>query len=177
MPESTAFSTLVALVRRADAGLAQIPVSLTALALRFGLAVPFFLSGLTKWDAPFRLADSAVFLFSDEFKLHLFGAEVPFPAPYVTAHLSGSGEIVLPILLALGLFTRFAALGILGMTAIIQLTVPDGWANFHLPWAAMALALIRLGGGTLALDRLWSAPIGAGTSARPVLAALPGARE
>ena len=46
---------------------------------------------------------------------------------------------LLPILLVLGLGTRFAALGILCMTAIIQLTVPDGWANFHLPWAAMAL--------------------------------------
>jgi putative oxidoreductase len=54
----------------------------------------------------------------------------------------------------LGLGTRWAALGILGMTAIIQLTVPDGWANFHLPWAAMALALVAWGGGLLALDRL-----------------------
>ena len=61
---------------------------------------------------------------------------------------------MLPILLVLGLGTRFAALGILAMTAIIQLTVPEGWANFHLPWAAMALALVVYGGGQLALDRL-----------------------
>ena len=40
------------------------------------------------------------------------------------------------------------------MTAIIQLTVPDGWANFHLPWAAMALALMAWGGGPLGLERL-----------------------
>jgi putative oxidoreductase len=44
----------------------------------------------------------------------------------------------------------------LGMTGIIQLTEPDGWANFHLPWAAMALALITWGGGPLSLDALIS---------------------
>ena len=35
----------------------------------------------------------------------------------------------------------------------IQLTVPDGWANFHLPRASMALASIALGPGPLSLDR------------------------
>ena len=38
------------------------------------------------------------------------------------------------------------------MTAIIQLTVPDGWANFHLAWAAMALAIMTFGPGKIALD-------------------------
>ena len=38
------------------------------------------------------------------------------------------------------------------MTAIIQLTVPDGWQNFHLPWAAMALAILTFGPGRAALD-------------------------
>ena len=51
--------------------------------------------------------------------------------------------IVLPVLLVAGLATRFSALGILAMTAVIQLTIPDGWANFHLPWAAMAAARVR----------------------------------
>jgi len=50
--------------------------------------------------------------------------------------------------------TRFAALGLFFMTIIIQLTIPDGWANFHLPWAAMALALVVYGPGKLSLDRL-----------------------
>ncbi len=30
---------------------------------------------------------------------------------------------------------------------------PDGWANFHLPWAAMALAIMVFGPGSLSLDR------------------------
>jgi putative oxidoreductase len=38
------------------------------------------------------------------------------------------------------------------MTAVIQLIVPDGWANFHLPWATMAIALIAIGPGRLSLD-------------------------
>ena len=72
------------------------------------------------------------------------------------ATLAGISEIVLPVLLVLGLGTRFAALGLLLMTAVIQLTVPEGWANFHLPWAAMALALIVFGGGAASLDRVFS---------------------
>src|ERR1700722_12301050 len=51
---------------------------------------------------------------------------------------------------------------LLCMTAIIQLTYPDGWANFHLYWAAMALAILTFGPGAISLDRLigldgWSA--------------------
>src|SRR5262245_23176366 len=104
---------------------------LAQLALRFALAVPFFRSGLTKWDSFGRLSDSTVYLFSEEFRLHLFGAEVRYPFPVFMAHASGCAEILLPVLLVLGLGTRFAALGLLFMTGIIQLTVPDGWANFH----------------------------------------------
>jgi putative oxidoreductase len=127
---------------------------LALLALRVALAVPFYRSGLTKWDSFGRLSDTAEYLFREEFRLHLFGQLVPYPAPGVMAWLSGTAEILLPILLILGLGTRWAALGLLGMTAIIQITVPDGWANFHLPWAAMALALVACGGGPLSLDRL-----------------------
>ncbi len=125
-------------------------------ALRLALAVPFFKSGLTKWDGFLQLSDGAEALFSDEFKLHLFGMEYPYPAPHVMAFASGCMEILLPILLVLGLGTRLAALGLLGMTAIIQLTVPDGWANFHLIWAASALALIAHGPGPISLDALLS---------------------
>jgi len=124
------------------------------LALRCALAVPFWRSGLTKWDGFLKLSDSARLLFTDEFRLHLFGREVPFPMPELFAHLSGTAEVCLPVLLVLGLGTRLAAAGLLLMTGIIQLTEPDGWANFHLPWAAMALALLVFGPGRVALDWL-----------------------
>lgn len=139
---------------RLEALPAGIPQWLPLLALRFAVAVPFFNSGLTKWDGFPELSAGAQFLFAEEFRLHILGSEIPYPFPLAVATLSGVAEIVLPILLVLGAFTRFAALGILAMTAIIQLTVPEGWANFHLPWAAMALTLLTFGGGRLALDAL-----------------------
>jgi len=37
---------------------------------------------------------------------------------------------------------------------VIQLTVPAGWANFHLPWAALAVSILALGPGPISLDRL-----------------------
>lgn len=129
---------------------------LAQLALRFALAIPFFRSGLTRWDGFGQISDSTLYLFREEFRLHLFGTEVPYPAPALFGHAAGIAELVLPVLLVLGLGTRVAALGLLAMTCVIQLTIPDGWANFHLPWAAMALSLIAFGAGPLSLDRLFS---------------------
>lgn len=142
------------LVQRAERAIAAIPEALPLLALRFAIAVPFFKSGLTKWDGFLTLSNGARYLFTQEFSLHIFGSQYPYPAPILMATLAGIGEIMLPILLVVGLGTRFAAVGILLMTALIQLTVPEGWANFHLPWAAMALALAVYGGGPVTLDRL-----------------------
>lgn len=142
------------LMARAEALIASIPHWLPLLALRVALAVPFYKSGLTKWDGFLQLSGGAEFLFTSEFRLHILGQQYPYPFPYAAAYGAGIAEIVLPILLVLGLFTRFAALGILAMTAVIQITVPEGWANFHLPWAAMALALATFGGGRLSLDGL-----------------------
>jgi putative oxidoreductase len=138
------------------ARLRSIGQNIAPLVLRIALAVPFWRSGLTKWDGFLHLSDSARYLFAEEFRLHVFGREVPYPVPALFAHLSGIAEICLPVLLVLGLGTRFAAAGIIGMTGIIQLTEPDGWANFHLPWAAMALALVVFGPGRVALDALLS---------------------
>jgi len=122
--------------------------------LRIALALPFFRSGLTKFDGFLSLSPTAVFLFEDQFKLHIFGDEYDFPAPEAMALLDGVAEILLPILLVVGLATRLSALGLLVMTGVIQLVVPESWANFHLPWAALAVALIALGPGLLSIDHL-----------------------
>ncbi|MDW5318397.1 DoxX family protein [Rhizobium sp. PL01] len=153
-PSHGSGAALAALVTRAEGLLAAVPQSLPLLALRFALAIPFFKSGLTKWDGFLTLSQGARYLFEQEFKLHIFGSEIPYPFPLAMATAAGIGELILPILLILGLATRFAALGLLLMTAIIQLSIPDGWANFHLPWAAMALALVVFGGGRIAVDPL-----------------------
>lgn len=142
--------------------------SLVQLVLRIALAVPFWRSGILKWDGFLRLNETAVTLFSDEFMLHLPGGPYHFPAPTMMAFLSGSGEIMFPILLVLGLGTRFAALGLLFMTVIVELTVPDGWP-IHLTWAAMALGIMAYGPGNVSLDHLICrvrSPDGANGSAR-----------
>jgi putative oxidoreductase len=120
--------------------------SLTQLVLRFALAVPFWRSGVNKWDGFLQLNEVAVLLFSSEFQLHLPGGPYRFPAPAVVAFAAASAEILLPILLVLGLGTRLAALGLLVMTLVVQLTVPDGWP-LHVTWAAMALGIMAWGPG------------------------------
>ncbi|WP_395666218.1 DoxX family protein [Methylocella sp.] len=146
--------TLADLVERALLLVRRIaPADFVQLVARVALAVPFWRSGVLKWDGFLQVNDTAVTLFSDEFMLHLPGGPYPFPAPAAFAFLSGSGEIVFPILLVLGLGARFAALGLLVMTLIVELTVPEGWP-IHLTWAAMALGVMAWGPGAVSLDAL-----------------------
>ena len=125
--------------------------SLVQLVMRVALAVPFWRSGILKWSGFLKLNDTAVTLFTDEFMLHLPGGPYHYPAPAVMAFLSGCGEIVFSVLLVLGLATRFAALGLLFMTLIVELTVPDGWP-IHITWAAMALGIMAWGPGRFSID-------------------------
>lgn len=133
-------------------GLTQVALWVAPPLLRITLALPFFKSGLTKWTGFLSLSPAAEYLFEDEFKLHIFGGTYDFPAPGILAFLDGVAEIALPVLLVIGLATRFSALGLLVMTGVIQLVVPDGWQNFHLPWAALATAIIALGPGPISVD-------------------------
>ncbi|RFU49722.1 DoxX family protein [Paraburkholderia sp. DHOC27] len=122
--------------------------------MRIALALPFFRSGLTRWDGFLSLSPATLFLFENQFKVHLFGSAYAFPAPDLIALLVAVAEIVLPVLLVLGLACRFAALALLVMTGVIQLVFPDGWANFHLYWASLAVGIMAMGPGALSLDRL-----------------------
>jgi putative oxidoreductase len=127
--------------------------SLVQLVMRVALAVPFWKSGILKWTGFLKLSDTAVTLFTDEFMLHLPGGPYHYPVPAVMAFLSGCAEIMFPVLLVLGFATRFAALGLLFMTLIVELTVPDGWP-IHITWAAMALGIMAWGPGQLSIDYL-----------------------
>jgi putative oxidoreductase len=132
--------------RCADALSRCVGDALLALCARFALAAIFFLSGRTKVEGLLTITEGTYTLFRDEYK-------VPLLAPEVAAHLATYTEHVLPMLLVLGLLTRLSALGLLGMTAVIQLFVyPDAWPT-HLSWAALALLLVGRGGGNLSLDR------------------------
>jgi putative oxidoreductase len=128
--------------------------------LRMALALPFLRSGLTRWDGFLSISPGTKFLFEDQFKLHIFGSEYGLPAPDYLALVTAIAEIALPILLVIGLGTRFAALGLLFMTGVIQLVFPDGWVNFHLYWASLALGIVAIGPGIISIDH-W---VAAGTS-------------
>jgi len=119
---------------------------LLALAARFGVGAVFLLSGRTKVDGLLTVNENAYTLFREEYK-------VPLLPPDVAAHLAAYGEHLLPILLFVGLATRLSALGLLGMTAVIQIFVyPAAWPT-HLTWAVCLLYLAGRGAGPLSLDR------------------------
>ena len=120
--------------------------SLLATAARVGIAAVFFLSGRTKVDGFLTVNDSATTLFREEYK-------VPLLPPEFAAHMAAYAEHLLPVLLVLGLATRLSALGLLGMTAVIQVFVyPDAWPT-HLTWAVALLYLAGRGAGSLSLDQ------------------------
>ena len=124
-----------------------VPHDLLALVDRIAIGAIFWLSGRTKVEGLLSVTDSAYSLFREEYKL-------PLIPPEIAAHIATYAEHLFPLLLVLGLFTRFAALALLGMTLTIQLFVyPDAWPT-HLSWAGLLLYLVGRGGGRLALDRL-----------------------
>lgn len=67
--------------------------------------------------------------------------------------MAAFAEHLFPILLLVGLATRFSALALLGMTLVIQVFVYPGAYPTHGVWAAVLLYLIAQGPGALSLDR------------------------
>jgi putative oxidoreductase len=110
---------------------------------RIGIAAVFFRSGLTKLDNWML----TVQLFKDEYRVPLLPADV-------AASMATFSELVFPVLLLLGIATRFAALPLLGMTIVIQIFVyPSSWVD-HAMWAALLTLLIARGPGQWSLDHL-----------------------
>lgn len=125
-----------------------LPASLQLLAARAAVAAIFFLSGRTKVEGWFTLKDSTIELFRYEYML-------PLIPPEIAAPMATFAEHALPLLLVAGLFTRFAALGLLAMTAVIEIFVyPQAWPT-HLSWAALLLPLVAQGPGKFSLDHIF----------------------
>jgi putative oxidoreductase len=123
-----------------------IPLDTVLFVGRIGVAAVFFSSGRTKVSGILAVTDQAVALFRDEYRL-------PFVDPAIAAHAAAYAEHALPLLLVLGLGSRLAALGLLAMTAVIELFVyPEAWPT-HLTWAAPLLLVVARGGGAWSLDR------------------------
>jgi putative oxidoreductase len=134
------------IIQRVIAAMGCIPDWLIALAARVFPAAVFWQSGQTK-VAGFHLKPSAIALFQNEYQL-------PLIDPAIAAHISAFSEHFFPILLVIGLATRFSALALLFMTAVIEIFVyPDAWPT-HGVWATCFLVVISRGPGWLSLDHL-----------------------
>ena len=124
-----------------------IPYAIVALVARFAVANVFWRSGQTKVEGFFHIKENTFFLFSEEYK-------VPLLPPDLAAYLATIAEHVFPILLIVGLASRLSALGLIAMTAVIQLFVyPDGWPD-HILWFALLLVILARGPGAISLDHL-----------------------
>ena len=149
---------LPGLINQATALFGRIPDTLIAMIARFSIAGVFWKSGQTKIEGlaidvvsgefslgvP-RLSDSALFLFKEEYSL-------PLIAPELAALMAAFAEHLFPILLLLGLATRFSALALLVMTLTIQIFVyPGAWPT-HGVWAAVLLYLMAYGPGWCSID-------------------------
>lgn len=134
------------MIRQLNLTFSALPDALVALMLRVFPALVFCQSGQTKVEG-FAIKDSTWFLFEHEYAL-------PLIPPEWAAVMATVAEHLLPVLLILGLFTRLSAVGLLGMTAVIQLFVyPDAWMTHGL-WAAALLAVVARGPGRWSLDHL-----------------------
>lgn len=121
---------------------------LALLFTRVALAGVFWRSYKTKVEEGtwFQISDITYFLFESEY------AGVPLPSD-IAAPMATYAEFVFPILLVLGLATRFASASLLVMTMVIQFFVyPEAWWSVHLLWTAMALVLLSRGAGVFSLD-------------------------
>ena len=117
-----------------------------ALAARIFPAVVFWQSARTKVDG-FTIKDSTYFLFEQVYALPVF-------PPATAALLATVAEHLLPVLLVLGLFARVGALGLLVMTAVIQIFVfSEAWVTHGL-WATALLVVLAQGPGRVSLDHL-----------------------
>ena len=137
---------IVSFLRRTIDLMERIPYAVLGLAARVFPAAVFWMSGETKVEG-WHVKDSAIALFENEYDL-------PLIDPTVAAYLAAFAEHFFPILLVIGLASRFSALALLFMTAVIQFLVyPGAWPT-HGVWAACFLLVIARGPGVISLDHL-----------------------
>lgn len=136
----------LALSRRAVRALEALQPA-AQLAARLYVSLAFFRSGLTKitdWD-------TTLALFHDEY-------HVPLLPPELAAWMGTAGELALPVLLACGLFGRFAALGLSVVNAVAVASLADiapAALQQHVFWGSLLAALALWGPGRWSLDALW----------------------
>ena len=118
-------------------------------ALRIYVSWQFLKSGWLKlqdWE-------TTRFLFEEEYR-------VPLLSPGIAAVLGTAGELVFPVLLIVGLLSRFAALGlsVVNVVAVVgyaHVLMSDGFEaalGQHYLWGLMLLTVLVFGPGRLSVD-------------------------
>ena len=130
----------------------QLAEDVGLLAARIYVAWVFLKSGLLKVQ-------------SWEITLDLFEYEyqVPFLAPNVAAVLGTAGELILPVLLIAGLFSRFSAVGLLFVNFVAAISLPElspAAELHHINWAILLGFVIVRGAGKASIDYVSSYIIG-----------------
>ncbi len=139
---------------------AIVPYSLAALVLRVVMARVFFATGQEMIDGPKRqlrgydyaltlpaqVRDETLRLFETKF------ADSPF-SPKLMAYVVSYADFILPILLVLGLATRFAAVALVLLVVLIDRYLEPGtfW-SLHIYWYAIFLVLMSGGAGAISFD-------------------------
>ncbi len=117
---------------------------LFGLALRIYVGEVFFRSGLIKLSS----WSSTVALFANEY-------HVPVLPPYLAAVLGTAAEIGLPVLLVLGLGTRFTAVAMFVFNIVAATSYPDlspAGLKDHILWGALLMVTFFYGPGKIAVD-------------------------
>lgn len=108
------------------------------------------ISGLTIWGqdlAFWNITNATLSTFQYKYA-------IPHLPPTIAAYMATFGEFFFSIGILLGILTRFSALGLLIVTAVIQIFVhPEFW-SIHILWTAILLYLLKNGPGPLSLDRV-----------------------
>ena len=119
---------------------------LLLLGFRLYVAKVFWMSGLAK----IRDWSVTLALFTNEY-------HVPVLPPAAAAFMGTATELSMPVLLALGLATRFGAfvLFFFNIIAVVSYAaLPDIAVKDHILWGTMILVLLLVGPGKISLDHL-----------------------
>lgn len=121
-------------------------------AFRFYVAFVFFKSGLTKVDDSFKVTSGTIDLFKYEFN-------VPLLPPEIAAYLASYAELIIPVFLVLGLFSRPMALALfilnaVAMFALAQTDFASAAGHWqHIVWGTMLAVIFAFGPGKISLDQ------------------------
>lgn len=139
---------MASIVSRTTELLSRIPYALIGLMGRLSIAWLFWADGRARVGHSWNILEpraATMAMFRGGYDIR----HVPYEFAAIAVQVA---ETVLPVLLALGLATRFAALGLLVLIIVFEVFVHPGPYAIHGAWAALLLVLIKFGPGSLSLD-------------------------